>query len=39
MNLDVCGADAVIIQAEGETAAGLWLRLRAVPSSLTCHIS
>lgn len=29
--LDVSGADAVVVQAEGEAAAGVSLRLRAVP--------
>lgn len=39
IELDVCGADAVVIQAEGEAAAGVRLRLRAVPPTPTCHVS
>lgn len=36
--LHICGADAVVIQAEGKAAAGLRLRLRAVPSTPTRRI-
>lgn len=37
--LDVCGADAVVVQAEGEAAAGVGLRLRAVSPPLARHVS
>lgn len=37
--LDICGADAVIIQAEGEAAASVRLRLRTVPPASARHIS
>lgn len=36
--LHICGADAVVIQAEGKAAASLRLRLRAVPSTPTRRI-
>lgn len=39
LDLYVCGANAVVVQAEGETRAAVRLRLRAVPSPLTGHIS
>lgn len=39
IELDVCGADAVIIQAEGEVAASVRLRLRAVPPTPASHVS
>lgn len=37
--LDVCGANTVVIQAEGEAAAGVRLRLRAVPPTPAGHVS
>lgn len=39
LDSDVRGADAVVVQAEGEAAAGVRLRLRAVPPTPAGHIS